>query len=48
MKSIVAQLLENALAALPELAEARGDLAIENTIERTRDASRLLPRHRAS
>jgi arginyl-tRNA synthetase len=39
MKSIVAQLLENALAALPELADARGDLPIENTIERTRDAS---------
>jgi arginyl-tRNA synthetase len=39
MKSIVAQLLENALAALPELADARGDLPIEDTIERTRDAS---------
>jgi len=38
MKLIVAQLVENALAALPELAEARGDLVIESTIERTRDA----------
>ena len=39
MKSIVAQLLENALAGLPELADVSADLAIETTIERTRDAS---------
>jgi arginyl-tRNA synthetase len=39
MKTIVAKFLENALASLPELADARGDLAIENTIERTRDPS---------
>jgi len=39
MKSIVAQLLENALAGLPELADVSGDLPIESAIERTRDAS---------
>jgi arginyl-tRNA synthetase len=39
MKSIVAQLLEDALAALPELADVRGELSIDSTIERTRDAS---------
>jgi len=39
MKGIVAHLVSNALASLPELAEAAGDLAIESTVERTRDAS---------
>ena len=38
MKHIVAELVHSALAALPELAEAAGDLAIESTVERTRDA----------
>ncbi|MGI9248771.1 MAG: arginine--tRNA ligase, partial [Woeseiaceae bacterium] len=31
--------VKNALAGLPELAEAAADLSIENTVERTRDAS---------
>ena len=39
MKSIVAQHLQDALAGMPELADAVGDLSIESTIERTRDAS---------
>ena len=39
MKRIVAELVANALAGLPELAEAAGDLAIESTVERTRDPS---------
>ena len=39
MKHIVAQLVTNALAGLPELAEAAADLSIEGTVERTRDAS---------
>jgi arginyl-tRNA synthetase len=39
MKSIVAQLLETALARLPELAALSTEFAIESTIERTRDAS---------
>ena len=39
MKHIVATLVQDALAELPELAEAAGDLAIESTVERTRDAS---------
>ena len=39
MKHIVAQLVENALARLPELARAAADLSIESTVERTRDAS---------
>ena len=39
MKHIVADLVHSALAKLPELAEAAGDLAIESTVERTRDAS---------
>jgi arginyl-tRNA synthetase len=39
MKSIVAQVLENALAGLPELADVVADLSIESTVERTRDAS---------
>lgn len=39
MKHIVADLLEDALAKLPELAEAAPGLVIEDTVERTRDAS---------
>ena len=39
MKRIVAELVANALAGLPELAEAAGDLAVDSTIERTRDPS---------
>jgi arginyl-tRNA synthetase len=39
MKSIVADILETALANLPELAEAAADLPVAATIERTRDAS---------
>ncbi|MDJ0711506.1 MAG: arginine--tRNA ligase [Woeseiaceae bacterium] len=39
MKHLVADLVANALAELPELSEAAGDLAIEATIERTRDSS---------
>ncbi len=39
MKHLAAELVANALAELPELAEAAGDLAIDSTIERTRDAS---------
>ena len=39
MKHLAAQLVANALAELPELAEAAGDLAIDSTIERTRDPS---------
>jgi arginyl-tRNA synthetase len=39
MKSIVAQLLQNALAKVPELADVTSDLSIENTVERTREAS---------
>jgi arginyl-tRNA synthetase len=39
MKSIVAQHLQDALAGMPELADAVGDLSIESTVERTRDAS---------
>ena len=39
MKHIVAELVQTALAGLPELAEAAADLAIETTVERTRDAS---------
>ncbi len=39
MKSIIAKLVENALASLPELADVLGDLAVESTVERTRDAS---------
>jgi arginyl-tRNA synthetase len=37
MKRIVADILTSALSRLDELAEAAGDLAIESTIERTRD-----------
>ena len=39
MKHLVAELVANALATLPELAEAAGDLAIDSTMERTRDPS---------
>jgi len=39
MKSIVSQILKSTLANLPELAAVSGDLPIESTIERTRDAS---------
>ncbi len=39
MKHLVAELVANALADLPELAEAAGDLAIASTLERTRDPS---------
>ncbi|MDX2410423.1 MAG: arginine--tRNA ligase, partial [Woeseiaceae bacterium] len=39
MKLIVAQLLQDALADMPELADAVGNLSIESTVERTRDAS---------
>ena len=39
MKSIVSQILQNALAELPELAEAAAGLSMESTVERTRDAS---------
>ncbi|MBT8067601.1 MAG: arginine--tRNA ligase [Gammaproteobacteria bacterium] len=39
MKHIVAAVLGTALKKLPDLAEAASDLAIESTVERTRDAS---------
>lgn len=39
MKHIVAAVVSTALEKLPELAEAASDLAIEGTVERTRDAS---------
>ena len=39
MKSIIAQLIQDALADMPELAGAVGKLSIESTVERTRDAS---------
>ena len=39
MKHIVAELLQTALEGLPKLAEAATDLAIADTVERTRDAS---------
>ncbi len=39
MKHIVADLLKDALAKLPELAEAASDFSIQDTVERTRDAS---------
>ncbi len=39
MKSIVAKLVQDALATLPELADAAADLALETTVERTRDPS---------
>jgi len=39
MKSIISQILENALAELPELADVTADLPVVGTIERTRDPS---------
>ena len=39
MKHIVANLVNDALAKLPELTEAAADLPVESTVERTRDAS---------
>jgi arginyl-tRNA synthetase len=39
MKQIVAQLVANAIASLPELADAAAGLSVETTVERTRDAS---------
>jgi len=39
MKSIVAQLIQDALAGLPKLADAVGDISVESTVERTRDAA---------
>ncbi len=39
MKTLVAKLVQDALATLPELADAVADLALETTVERTRDPS---------
>ncbi len=39
MKQIVANLVSDALAGVPELAEVAGDLAVASTVERTRDPS---------
>jgi arginyl-tRNA synthetase len=39
MKTIVEKLVQDALATLPELSEAVADLALETTVERTRDPS---------
>ena len=39
MKHIVAKLVTDALAGIPELAEAAGDLDVAATVERTRDPS---------
>ena len=39
MKSIVANLISNALAGMPELADAARELSIDGSIERTRDPS---------
>ncbi len=39
MKTLVAKLVQDALATLPELAAAVADLALETTVERTRDPS---------
>jgi len=39
MKHLVANLVNDALATLPELAAAAADLSIESTVERTRDLS---------
>ena len=39
MKHIVAELLEKALAALPDIRAAAADLRVDSTIERTREAS---------
>jgi arginyl-tRNA synthetase len=37
MKSIIAKLVQDALAKLPELADATANLSLETTVERTRD-----------
>jgi arginyl-tRNA synthetase len=39
MKTIISKLVQEALAKLPELADATANLALETTVERTRDAS---------
>jgi arginyl-tRNA synthetase len=39
MKSLIANILGEALASMPELADAIGGLSIESTVERTRDSS---------
>ena len=39
MKSTIAKLVADAVASIPELAQAAGELAAESTVERTRDAS---------
>jgi len=39
MKQLVANLVKEALASLPEFSEAAADLSLETTVERTRDAS---------
>ena len=39
MKTIISNLVQEALAKLPELADATANLALETTVERTRDAS---------
>ena len=39
MKLIVAEAISAALKSLPELAKLAADIAIESTVERTRDAS---------
>lgn len=39
MKSAIARLLDQALDAFPELSDTIGDLAIESTVERTRDST---------
>ena len=39
MKSLLENLLSEALQALPELSEVVGDLSLLSTIERTRDAA---------
>ena len=38
MKSIIAKLVQDALAKLPELADATANLALETTVGRTRDS----------
>jgi len=39
MKTVITKVVQEALAALPELAAASTELALETTVERTRDAS---------
>jgi len=39
MKAIVANLVADALSRVPELADVAGDLALDTTVERTRDSS---------